>query len=250
MQSNEIEFEKYKKRGAYHWEQDSYHIYRGNAFVQARYGKCVELAKNSGEGLAAKKVLDLGCGDGVLTHKLVEQGAICYGIDLSDIAIKFATEKHKERNSKAKFKCASVYETGFDDHFFDVVICSDVIEHLQEPERLLKEIDRILKVGGKAIISTPIKFTEKPLDPMHVVEWFPSEFRKIIGKVFEEANFCVSHPLCWFELFSFSRVTRIGVNALSRIKNPFLSSSERWTYFCLQYAIISKRSNSRRGEEA
>ena len=236
----EIEFNKYKKRGAYHWEQDSGRLMKGNAFVSARYSNCVEIMRHACGGLKGKEILDLGCGDGVLTYKFVESGAICSGVDLSKIAIECARREHYLRNSMAEFKCASVYDTGYKNNSFDIVVCSDVIEHLKYPQKLLEEIKRILKPGGKALISTPIRFTEKPLDLMHVVEWYPEEFREMVESVFKKYEWTFSHPLFWLELFSLHDVTRIFVNLLAKVKNPFLSGSKRWKYFCMQYAIVEK----------
>lgn len=235
----ELEFVKYKNRGAYHWLQDSSHIFKGNAFVKARYKKCVELLKQEMD-IKGKKVLDYGCGDGVLIYKIHKEGAIGYGIDPSEIAIKYAAKEHEKRHSNVKFSSIEGYKSGFDKNYFDAVICSDVIEHVNQPVSLLREIERILKPGGRAIISTPIKYTEAPLDEMHVFECFPLEFQALIGKVFHDAKYVQSHPLCWFELFSYSGKNRILINLLSLFKNPFLSDSFRWKYYSLQYAISKK----------
>ncbi|MFC1548341.1 class I SAM-dependent methyltransferase [Candidatus Omnitrophota bacterium] len=236
----EKEFIKYKKRGAYHWRQVSDDIKRSNAFVKARYQKCMKLLESEAEDISGKKVLDLGCGDGVLTYMVQKRGARVRGIDLSELAIQFAREQHKKRGSDATFTCCSVYDAGFEDNSFDVIFCSDVIEHVSDPLPLLGEIKRILKPGGKAIISTPIRVTSKPLDEMHVFEWFPEEFEDAVKNVFENSKFFVSHPLFWFEFFSHSQVNRVVTNLISKWRNPFLSDSPNWKYFAMQYAVSEK----------
>nr|UXE44956.1 ubiquinone biosynthesis O-methyltransferase, mitochondrial [uncultured bacterium] len=62
------------------------------------------------------------------------------------------------------------------DGFFDCVFCSEVIEHATKPEALLCEIARVLKPGGRLVLTTPIRLAEVPADPNHVHEWFPGEF--------------------------------------------------------------------------
>ena len=104
MTAKEIEFTKYETRGAgYHWEQNSVHPFKMNAFVKARYRKIMQLLKHKLVSLEGLKIIDLGCGDGVLTYELFKNGAESYGIDLSDDAIKFAKQKHRSLGSEASF---------------------------------------------------------------------------------------------------------------------------------------------------
>jgi len=237
--NQEIEFIKYKNRGAYHWDQVSSDPLKGNAFVKARYQKCIQLLENEINDLRQKKVLDYGCGDGVLTYMLDKKGACAYGVDISNIPLNLARNIHQLKGCNSKFSKSTNYKTPFEDNFFHAVICSDVIEHVQYPEIILKEIYRILKKNGIAIISTPIRFTEYPLDKMHVVEWFQQEFADLICQIFSEVRFSVSHPLFWFELITRNNLFRIIVNILSLFKNPFISNTH-WQYFVMQYAIIKK----------
>jgi 2-polyprenyl-3-methyl-5-hydroxy-6-metoxy-1,4-benzoquinol methylase len=236
--SDEIDFQKYRTRGAYHWQQISLHPTRSNAFVKARYFCCLSLLCEAVDGLRGKRVLDVGCGDGVLTWNLQRQGANAHGVDASEIAIRLAREMHDKRGSNAEFRTVSGYDTGYPDGHFDAVVSSDVIEHVREPDRLLGEIRRVLKPGGAAVISTPIRLTEQPLDSMHVVEWFPEEFQVVIGGVFPDAKFSYSHSVCWMELFQRNKFNRALVNVLSLLHNPFLASN--WRLQAMQYALAVK----------
>jgi len=84
---------------------------------------------------------------------------------------------------------------------FDIIISSDVIEHLNEPETFLKEVNRLLKTKGFLIVGTPIKYTEKPLDPMHVHEFFPSEFEALLRKYFADVELVQACDLLHFLLY-------------------------------------------------
>jgi len=55
----------------------------------------------------------------------------------------------------------SVYDLPFEDNEFDIVLCMVVMEHLEDPQRAIKEMKRVLKVGGKVLVSVPFMF------PMH-----------------------------------------------------------------------------------
>lgn len=239
MNDTEIEFMKYKLRGAYHWEQISMHPFKSNAFVKGRYLKCIELASLKCS-LRNSTVLDLGCGDGALSYLLWKAGARVYGVDSSITAINYAREKHAQFKTNCQFEVAECYETGFNDEYFDCVICTDVIEHVSMPLKLLAEIKRILKLGKYSVISTPIRVTCKPLDKLHVIEWFPEEFMTFINQSFPCSDFYQSHPLFWSEFMSRSLMNRAVINMISVLHNPFVPRSNNWRYSSLQYAIVKK----------
>jgi 2-polyprenyl-3-methyl-5-hydroxy-6-metoxy-1,4-benzoquinol methylase len=236
----EIIFEKYKTRGAgYHWDQNSKHPLKMNAFVKARYQKCARLLEGKLGSLSGKKILDMGCGDGVLTYELWKKGADCYGVDLSEEAIRFSERQHQSLGTGACFFVESCAQTHFGDGYFDGIVASDVIEHLDEPGLMLVEIQRVLKPYGIAVISTPVRFTEHPSDKMHTVEWFQDEFKVLVTGVFSQVVFEYSHPVVWLEIFSRSGQSRLVVNILSYFSNPFLGIG-KWKFPSLQYAVIEK----------
>jgi ubiquinone/menaquinone biosynthesis C-methylase UbiE len=105
----------------------------------------INLAKNEID-IKGKKLLDVGCGDGVLSYLFVKEGAKVCGIDYSDIAVKLAKEKTK--NIGIEFKQGSAYELPYEDNFFDIVVSSDVIEHLEDMPKYLSEINRVVENGG------------------------------------------------------------------------------------------------------
>ena len=98
-----------------------------------------------------KKVLDVGCADGLITNQ-ISNGNQVYGIDISENAIKAAKKKYKKINFKV---CEAEKKYPFKKEEFDVVFSGDVIEHVPEPVKMIKEINRVLKKNGKIIITTP-----------------------------------------------------------------------------------------------
>ncbi len=98
-------------------------------------------------------VLDLGCGEGVYIKRIkkINHSINAYGVDISSEIIK----KAKKEASDIDFQSASVYQLPYLDNFFDLIYSIDVIEHLDNPEKMLKEVKRILKPGGIFIIQTP-----------------------------------------------------------------------------------------------
>lgn len=103
-------------------------------------------------GIEAPDVLDLGCGPGSMTGKLLKiPGIRLTGVDLSPAMIARARERFPHVNyivDDAEFM-------SFEDETFDVVFCSGVLHHLPSIEMALREVHRILKPGGIFIVREP-----------------------------------------------------------------------------------------------
>ncbi len=97
------------------------------------------------------KILDIGCADGTFGGKLVKQSAVVCGVDISPLAVGIAKKKLKDafvtdlNNQKLPFKTKT----------FDLIIASEVIEHLYNPNNLLVESKRVLRDNGRLILTTP-----------------------------------------------------------------------------------------------
>lgn len=101
------------------------------------------------------QALDLGCGRGIYTRIMKEAGFMVCGIDLSKEEIYWARKFSKN----IVFMEKSIESLPFKDNTQDLIICSEVLEHMDNPEKALFEIKRVLKKGGYAIISMPNAFS-------------------------------------------------------------------------------------------
>lgn len=231
MSSTEIFFDKYAIKGAYHWTELFGPLHRRNAYTAARYEAVLRAFAASGLAKGAR-VLDVGCGDAALSGLIAKRfDARLTGVDTNDLSIKLAREQFAKYGLSGEFQVLNGYEYPFGDGQFDAVVSSDVIEHVNEPARLLREMWRVLAPGGVAVLTTPIRYTEKPLDPMHVQEWMPSQFAGFCSGVFGvEVELRQSHPLAWTELYAsaapaLGRAARLAINLSAYFgRNVFLSS--------------------------
>lgn len=91
------------------------------------------------------RYLDVGCGNGRFLHFVKEQGMVPYGIDF------FIPEENKELNIRK----VHLLDAGFPDDYFDFITIHNVLEHVEDPKLILFECKRIVKKGGKILISVP-----------------------------------------------------------------------------------------------
>lgn len=97
------------------------------------------------------KILELGCSGGILIKELNEGGFTnVYGLDISKEAI----DKCKEKGIK-NVKAADAIKTGFKDKEFDIIIASDVLEHIKDENKAVNEWKRLLKPNGTLIVFVP-----------------------------------------------------------------------------------------------
>ena len=98
----------------------------------------------------SRKILDLGCGEGTRLGLLKTNGDR-YGIDISEYAI----NKAKKKYPRVDFFQGDITKLPFKSNFFDLVYSMFVLEHVRQPEELLKEAIRVLKKKGTLIIGAP-----------------------------------------------------------------------------------------------
>ena len=102
--------------------------------------------------LKGKKVLEAMCGSGQTTGYLLEQGAEVTALDLSPDLV----ESFKQRWPGCKAHCASIYQTGFTDQSFDVVVIVGGLHHLHpDIDTAMVEVHRVLKPGGMFCVMEP-----------------------------------------------------------------------------------------------
>jgi ubiquinone/menaquinone biosynthesis C-methylase UbiE len=98
-----------------------------------------------------KRILDVGCGSGTIVKRLLKKGKSVIGVDIGNELLRFCQSSYKN----AAFCGADAQYLPFSDNCFDTIVCSEVIEHLDNPEKGLKEFERILRPNGELVITTP-----------------------------------------------------------------------------------------------
>jgi 2-polyprenyl-6-hydroxyphenyl methylase/3-demethylubiquinone-9 3-methyltransferase len=99
-------------------------------------------------------VLDLGCAGGFMAEALAKRGAKVKGIDPASQAIHAARTHAAEAGLKIQYDVGVGEELPYDDAAFDVVVCVDVLEHVEDLSQVLAEVVRVLKPGGLFLFDT------------------------------------------------------------------------------------------------
>ncbi|WP_370463915.1 class I SAM-dependent methyltransferase [Microbulbifer sp. ALW1] len=114
-----------------------------------------------------QRVLDLGCGEGRhAIHLMLTDAVDVFGIDLSIEDVKTASERAApftesgEGCGRLQLGVGNALQLPFANDFFDVVICSEVLEHIPDYQGVLAEINRVLKPGGIFAATVPAYFPE------------------------------------------------------------------------------------------
>src|SRR4051812_22515955 len=139
-----------------------------------------------------ERVLDLGCGAGYGAALLAETALAVTGVDVSEEAVDYALGHYPRAN--LQFQQASCTSTGLPDASFDLITAFEIIEHLEDWQKLLEEARRMLASDGQFMVSTPNKsyYDETRaligMNPFHVHEFEFAEFEAALRSVFPSVS--------------------------------------------------------------
>jgi len=154
--------------------------------------------------LRPRTVLDVGCGEGFILANLKQNkvGKEHEGIEYVDKAIKLA----KQLYPTLKILKGNIYKLPYQDNSFDLVLCTEVLEHLDYPERALKELLRVTKKHLLLTVPNEPYFTIQRVlrgknilelgdHPEHIQHWSSRSFKKFVQK--QAIVKKIKRPLPW-----------------------------------------------------
>jgi SAM-dependent methyltransferase len=153
------------------------------------------LQRAAAEGRKAE-VIDIGCATGALLGVLRERGWRCRGIEISPAA------EHARRERGLEVSGLPLEENHFQEGVFDLALASHLIEHLNDPAGLVREAHRILRPGGRFLVTTPNiagfqarlfggRWRSAIFDHLYLFS------RRTLGALLEGAGFTVERTVTW-----------------------------------------------------
>lgn len=163
-------------------------------------------------------LLNAGCGTGEYNFYLRDKFSQSYGVDINQEDI--ATARSINTDDSIHYDVGDVANLTFSNGYFDTIICVDVLEHVEDPAQVVKELWRVLKPGGQMVATIPHKNYPFFYDPVNFLmeRWFDKHFpigiwgfghtflfdRMMLRGVLEDAGFSVqkteglTHSFCGF----------------------------------------------------
>ena len=140
-----------------HYEADAYAIDDPQALEPSRYHSERRRLETLVRGLSLEegtRVLDVGCGSGWFAKECAEAGSTVWATDLSRKGVGAARDRYP---TAGLFQVGDIYRLAFVDCSFDIVLLSEVLEHLENMDGAVQEVVRVLRPGGQLLVSVPYR---------------------------------------------------------------------------------------------
>jgi ubiquinone/menaquinone biosynthesis C-methylase UbiE len=190
-----MSYDKYERYGAYHWPPvaPGMRFWKYEPQADANYRIAYQelrrrLPPTNG---ARPRILDIACGDGVMTYQMRRAGLSVVGLDLELLSLQLARRELAKRNVGApRLVRGSCMALPFADATFDGAVAMELIEHLDPMlnTTFISEIRRILKPGGVVAVTTPHKQTPELRSEYHTQEFSGAELGRLLARSFRDVE--------------------------------------------------------------
>lgn len=164
----------YERLGESWWDEASLLSLLHGSFTAGRfaYFRAV-LDRQCGTQLAGLRVIDIGCGGGFLAEEFAALGCRVSGVDPSSASVGAARAHASGRGLHIDYQVGVGEELPFPDACFGVACCCDVLEHVNDPGRVISEVARVLKPGGLFLFDTINRTRMSKLLAINVIQRWP-----------------------------------------------------------------------------
>ena len=162
-------------------------------FIKNNASRIISHKKSEAKFLDGIECIDIGCGGGILSERLSRLGARVTGIDASESSINVAKEHSFKSRLEIDYKCLTTSELlrSKKDKFlnkFDIVIASEVIEHVNERKIFLSDISKLSRYGGLIVFTT----INKSFLGILLGKFFAENILKVVPKNTHDPNKFIS----------------------------------------------------------
>ena len=165
-----------------------------------------------------RKVLEVGCAIGSFSKLLSERGFDVVATDISEFIIEKASKLQKD----VKFKILDIEKDVKVNEKYDYIFAFEVLEHLNNPQKALFNMKKLLKEGGVLVFSTPLPTKQTLADPMHI-NVHPHNFWLSLGKKLKFKKLYLKDASFIPYFYRFSSIFSIGFPL--KINLPFVNNT-------------------------
>lgn len=177
------EIDKFSEIAAHWWDPEG-HFKPLHAINPLR----LSFIETQSGGLFGKRILDIGCGGGILTESMAARGADVTGIDMASASLEIAQLHSLESGVKVDYQCISAEQMAIEQPgTFDIVTCMEMLEHVPDPLSIIRSCVALVKPGGKVFFSTLNRNIKSYLMGIvaaeYVLQWVPKgthEYQRFI----------------------------------------------------------------------
>ncbi len=175
----------------------------------------MSMAGKTPDSLKGLRVLDLGCGMGGLSVALAREGAIVHPYDYNPAYCQITRLRGRRYDLELSPVNGGGEHLPFPGGAFDIIVCMDVLEHVQRPQDLLAEASRCLKPGGLLYITAINRFAfNDPHYHVRGVNWLPrrlaTPFLKLTGRFKDNSRFTDKQTLEEMHYFRYGQLPRLA----------------------------------------
>jgi ubiquinone/menaquinone biosynthesis C-methylase UbiE len=182
-------------------------------------------------------VLDIGCGAGIFSAEMAKVAKKAYGMDYSETNIRAVRNRYSAIKN-LEFKVGDATKLPFEDNYFDAILATELIEHVEDDNAFVRECQRVLKKGGVLAVTTPCT------NPTISVDWF----RRLGAGIHIDRDF--GHKRAGYtkkELYGI--LTKHGLKPVYAEYYDQLFGEIAWVITCMPRAFTNKNWKSGEGQD-
>ncbi len=147
------------------------------AFIEDRLCQHFHLDPGASRPLAGLRILDIGCGGGILSEAMASRGALVHGVDVVDKNINIARHHAEQSKLRIEYTIQTAEALAQQSQRYDVVLNMEVVEHVADLDSFLQACNRLVRPGGLQFIATinrnPLSWLVAIFGAEYVLRWLP-----------------------------------------------------------------------------